>query len=72
MFQVPLGDRTADDVFAGFNQLWRRNVRKAEKSGVVVELGDYDDLDDDTASPVAAPERIDAPTALDDDDRSTT
>lgn len=36
------------------------------------EAIDYDDLDDDTASPVAAPERIDAPTALDDDDRSTT
>jgi lipid II:glycine glycyltransferase (peptidoglycan interpeptide bridge formation enzyme) len=44
VFQVPLANRTLDDVFDGFNQLWRRNVRKAEKSGVVVETGDYDDL----------------------------
>jgi lipid II:glycine glycyltransferase (peptidoglycan interpeptide bridge formation enzyme) len=44
VFQVPLADRSADEVFAGFNQLWRRNVRKAEKSGVVVEQGGYDDL----------------------------
>jgi len=46
VFQVPLADRSLDDVFAGFNQLWRRNVRKAEKSGVVVSRGDYDDLAD--------------------------
>lgn len=39
VFQVPLAGRTVDEVFAGFNQLWRRNVRKAEKSGVTVELG---------------------------------
>jgi lipid II:glycine glycyltransferase (peptidoglycan interpeptide bridge formation enzyme) len=44
VFQVPLADRTLDEVFSGFNQLWRRNVRKAEKSGVVVDTGDYDDL----------------------------
>ncbi len=44
VFQVPLTDRTNDDLFSGFNQLWRRNVRKAEKSGVVVERGGYDDL----------------------------
>lgn len=44
VFQVPLAGRSVDDVFAGFNQLWRRNVRKAEKSGVVVEQGFYDDL----------------------------
>jgi len=31
-------------VFAGFNQLWRRNVRKAEKTGVIVKQGTYDDL----------------------------
>ena len=34
VFQVPLAGRTLDDVFAGFNQLWRRNIRKAEKAGV--------------------------------------
>ena len=44
VFQVPLTGTALDDVFGGFNQLWRRNVRKAEKSGVVVEQGDYDDL----------------------------
>lgn len=44
VFQVPLAGRTLDEVFGGFNQLWRRNVRKAEKSGVDVRLGDADDL----------------------------
>lgn len=44
VFQVPLSGRTLDDVFAGFNQLWRRNIRKAEKSGVVVAEGARDDL----------------------------
>lgn len=44
VFQVPLAGRSADEVFAGFNQEWRRNVRKAEKAGVVVERGGADDL----------------------------
>jgi lipid II:glycine glycyltransferase (peptidoglycan interpeptide bridge formation enzyme) len=44
VFQVPLGDRTLDEVFAGFNQLWRRNIRKAEKARVEVVPGSYDDL----------------------------
>jgi lipid II:glycine glycyltransferase (peptidoglycan interpeptide bridge formation enzyme) len=44
VFQVPLAGRSVDEVFAGFNQLWRRNVRKAEKSGVSVELGSAADL----------------------------
>lgn len=44
VFQVPLSGRTLEDVFAGFNQLWRRNIRKAEKSGVVVAEGGRDDL----------------------------
>jgi lipid II:glycine glycyltransferase (peptidoglycan interpeptide bridge formation enzyme) len=44
VFQVPLKDRTLDDVFAGFNQLWRRNIRKAEKAGVTVSEGTRDDL----------------------------
>ena len=46
VFQVDLADRTADEVFAGFNQLWRRNVRKAEKAGVRVRRGTFDDLAD--------------------------
>jgi lipid II:glycine glycyltransferase (peptidoglycan interpeptide bridge formation enzyme) len=45
VFQVPLADRSLDDVLAGFNQLWRRNVKKAEKAGVEVTVGRYEDLD---------------------------
>lgn len=44
VFQVPLADRTLDDVLAGFNQLWRRNIRKAERAGVVVRRGTRADL----------------------------
>jgi lipid II:glycine glycyltransferase (peptidoglycan interpeptide bridge formation enzyme) len=44
VFQVPLAGRTLDEVFAGFNQLWRRNVRKADKAGVDVATGGADDL----------------------------
>ena len=44
VFQVALADRTLDDVFAGFNQLWRRNIRKAQKAGVEVTQGTRDDL----------------------------
>lgn len=44
VYQLPLAGRTADDVFAGFNQLWRRNIRKAEKSGVEVVEGTRADL----------------------------
>lgn len=44
VFCVPLEGRTTDEVFAGFNQLWRRNVRKAEKAGVEVSQGSAADL----------------------------
>ena len=44
MFWLPLAGRDEDSVFAGFNQLWRRNVRKAAKSGVDVVLGTRDDV----------------------------
>jgi vancomycin resistance protein VanK len=48
-FVLPLvGDdgvrRTEDDVLAGMNQLWRRNIRKAEKAGVLVSTGSGEDL----------------------------
>lgn len=43
VFEVPL-DRRIDDVWEGFNQQWRRSVRKAEKAGVSVTRGTYDDL----------------------------
>jgi vancomycin resistance protein VanK len=48
-FVIPLVDddgsrRTEDDVLGGMNQLWRRNIRKADKAGVVVAPGDANDL----------------------------
>jgi vancomycin resistance protein VanK len=36
--------RTPDDVLAGMNQLWRRNIRKADKAGVTVTVGAAEDL----------------------------
>lgn len=44
VFQLPIAGRTPDDVLAGFNQLWRRNIKKADKAGVVVRQGDASDL----------------------------
>lgn len=48
-FVIPLvgadgSRRTEDDVLAGMNQLWRRNIRKADKAGVVVSVGTANDL----------------------------
>ena len=54
-FQLPLtrldegGERTrlsADEVLKGMNQLWRRNIKKADKSGVEVRQGTRDELAD--------------------------
>ncbi len=36
--------RTEHDVLAGMNQLWRRNIRKADKAGVAVSTGTREDL----------------------------
>ncbi len=44
VFQVPLAGKSEDEIFAGFNQLWRRNIRKAEKAGVSIRFGDRTDL----------------------------
>ncbi|MFF4424072.1 lipid II:glycine glycyltransferase FemX [Streptomyces sp. NPDC001549] len=44
VFRVPLAGRTLDDVWAGLNQEWRRNVRKATKSGVETVIGTFADL----------------------------
>ena len=44
VFQVPLAGRTEADLLSGFNQLWRRNLKKAEKAGVEVVVGTCDDL----------------------------
>jgi vancomycin resistance protein VanK len=48
-FVIPLvaddgSRRTEDDVLAGMNQLWRRNIRKADKAGVTVSVGTREDL----------------------------
>ena len=44
VFRLPLAGRTEADVLAGMNQLWRRNIRKAEKAGVEVTVGTPADL----------------------------
>lgn len=44
VFQVPLQGRTGEELLAGFNQLWRRNVKKAGKAGVEVTQGTEADL----------------------------
>jgi lipid II:glycine glycyltransferase (peptidoglycan interpeptide bridge formation enzyme) len=36
VFQIPLAGRPEEDVLKGMNQLWRRNIKKADKSGVEV------------------------------------
>lgn len=43
-FWLPLAGRSEDDVLAGMNQLWRRNIRKAAKLGVEVTQGTRADL----------------------------
>jgi vancomycin resistance protein VanK len=45
-FQIPLTGRTEDEVLKGMNQLWRRNIKKAAKSGVEVSRATADDLDE--------------------------
>ncbi len=39
-FAVPLADRDEEAVLKGMNQLWRRNIKRADKSGVVVQITD--------------------------------
>ncbi|MDO9379804.1 MAG: peptidoglycan bridge formation glycyltransferase FemA/FemB family protein [Nocardioidaceae bacterium] len=43
-FQLPLDGLGEDQVLAGMNQLWRRNIKKAAKQGVEVVQGDRADL----------------------------
>lgn len=48
-FQLPLlhadgTPKTGDELLKSMNQLWRRNIKKAEKSGVEVRQGTRDDL----------------------------
>jgi lipid II:glycine glycyltransferase (peptidoglycan interpeptide bridge formation enzyme) len=44
VFQLPIGGRTPDELLAGMNQLWRRNIKKAAKVGVTVRQGAPSDL----------------------------
>ena len=49
-FQLPLRhddgtQKTDDELLKGMNQLWRRNIKKADKEGVVVRQGTRDDLE---------------------------
>jgi lipid II:glycine glycyltransferase (peptidoglycan interpeptide bridge formation enzyme) len=44
VFQVPLAGRGEDELLKGFNQLWRRNIKKADKLGVTVRQADRGDL----------------------------
>ena len=44
VFQLPLAGRSEVEVLAGMNQLWRRNIKKAAKEGVDVQLGAAADL----------------------------
>ncbi|WP_329004500.1 aminoacyltransferase [Kribbella sp. NBC_00709] len=44
VFQVPLAGRSQDDLLKGMNQLWRRNIKKADKAGVEVTQGGPEDI----------------------------
>ncbi len=44
VFQVPLSGRSEADLLAGMNQLWRRNIKKTERNGVHVRVGDAGDV----------------------------
>ncbi|MEH0639437.1 lipid II:glycine glycyltransferase FemX [Streptomyces bottropensis] len=44
VFQVPFAGRSLEEIQRGFNQQWRRNIKKAEKAGVKVVQGGYEDL----------------------------
>jgi hypothetical protein len=44
VFQVPFASRSLAEVHRGLNQQWRRNIKKAEKAGVTVVRGGYEDL----------------------------
>jgi lipid II:glycine glycyltransferase (peptidoglycan interpeptide bridge formation enzyme) len=43
-FQLPLAGRTEADLLAGMNQLWRRNIKRADQAGLAVRTGELEDL----------------------------
>jgi len=46
VFQLDLRNKDEESLLAGFNQLWRRNIKKADKEGVEVIRGGREDLAD--------------------------
>ena len=46
VFQIDLRNKDEESLLAGFNQLWRRNIKKADKEGVEVTRGSREDLAD--------------------------
>ena len=44
LYQLPIKDKSRDDLLSGFNQLWRRNIKKSETEGVRVRVGTREDL----------------------------
>lgn len=51
-FQLHLGDKTHDELLAGMNQQWRRNIRKADREGVTITH--HDGADPNLAPHLAA------------------
>jgi len=45
VFQLPIAGKSPEELLAGMNQLWRRNIKKSAKEGVVVRQGTIDDLE---------------------------
>jgi lipid II:glycine glycyltransferase (peptidoglycan interpeptide bridge formation enzyme) len=46
VFQLGIGGKTEDQLLAGMNQQWRRNIKRAAKSGLTVDHGSIVDLAD--------------------------
>ena len=44
VYTVSVAGKSDDELLTGFNQLWRRNLKKAEKAGVSVRQGNRTDL----------------------------
>lgn len=44
LYQLPIKDKSRDELLSGFNQLWRRNIKKSENEGVQVRVGTREDL----------------------------
>ncbi len=45
VFQINLKNKTEEEILSGFNQQWRRNIKKAQSEGVIVRKGTESDLE---------------------------